>query len=528
MHSDLSALFYLEMRQLVNQVHAIVSRPLRLGMYALAVLYFVSLGVLRVAVGHRPAVAHLAEPYASAVFFASLALLAFTTYVAASGHVGTFSSPADARFIIGSRISERVALTWLQLRRHASRLVRVGLFVLFYFIFFGGQIRFLGVGLSALFGTVIAGSLAIPSLALAQRTRAPVRPIIAWCIVLASATCLLLLASRVSSLASPAADAIEHLRAGAVTNALLAGNEGALAVLALVAIVASIASLFSGRDLYPELYAASQRVALSGIRARRGMMFAREQRYEARSVPGAERLLLPAGSTATIFWKEYLGFARSTGAQRTFWICLAIAGVAGVVLAEVAAQQHHRMELAAFASAAFAIANVFILFMAFSTGIALRDDLAKPLWWMGRDPLWLRLVAWVAGASWRLVAYAAVGLAAAAIVARWAGLAYAGIPIAIALVVYVRSIGLALYALFPSALDQRGPLGMVRAFLCYLLAAPVIAAVAVTGLILRSGSAAFTVGIASTLLLAYLLLLFAAWRIEGSGAAFARAETLAG
>jgi hypothetical protein len=110
----------------------------------------------------------------------------------------------------------------------------------------------------------------------------------------------------------------------------------------------------------------------------------------------------------------------------------------------------------------------------------------------------------------------------------------AGVPAAVALVLYLRAVGLALYSLFPSTIDQRGPLAMVRMLLTYLLAAPPAVVCAAAGFELyRAGMAApqalyaaVAAGIITSLVETLALVAFAAARIAGQGVAFARAESM--
>jgi hypothetical protein len=143
---------------------------------------------------------------------------------------------------------------------------------------------------------------------------------------------------------------------------------------------------------------------------------------------------------------------------------------------------------------------------------------------MGPDPIWLRLLAWVLATSWRLSVCIAAGTIVFAATLGIYGVAAAGIPIAIAISIYLRSIGLALYALLPSGLDQRGPLAMLRALLTYVFAVPAIAAAVTAGVLTRSFVPAAVAGIACALCEALLLIVFAAARIQGRGATFAQAE----
>jgi len=165
-----------------------------------------------------------------------------------------------------------------------------------------------------------------------------------------------------------------------------------------------------------------------------------------------------------------------------------------------------------------------IIFITIASSFGLAEDLRKPLWWMGPDPIWLRLVAWVLATSWRLAICIAIGTVVFAATLGLSVIAAAGIPIAITIAIYLRSIGLALYALLPSGLDQRGPLAMLRALLTYVFTLPGIAASVLAALLTHSLAAALAAGIVVALGEALGLIAFAAARIQGRGATFAQAE----
>jgi len=158
------------------------------------------------------------------------------------------------------------------------------------------------------------------------------------------------------------------------------------------------------------------------------------------------------------------------------------------------------------------------------SAIGLAVDLRKPLWWIGPDPLWTRLVAWIAGTSWRMALCVCAGVTGWAITMRTPVVFLAGIPLAIVAVLHLRAVGLVLYSLFPSTIDQRGPLSMVRVLLTYALAAPPAVAGIVMGVIFNS----LPLGIGCALIVSMLqilgLIAFGSKRIERQGVAIAQAE----
>jgi hypothetical protein len=181
-------------------------------------------------------------------------------------------------------------------------------------------------------------------------------------------------------------------------------------------------------------------------------------------------------------------------------------------------------ESAGFASS---LAMMGMIFISMSSAIALSSDISKPLWWMGRDSLTTRLLAWCIATSWRLAVCLCIGIAAWAAVMRVPLIAEAGIPLTLVAVLHLRVVGLALYSLFPSNIDQRGPLAFVRALLTFILAAPPgIAALTLLLVDPNRPLLAIAAAVVCSLVETLLLIAFAARRIAGQGVAFARAEGL--
>ncbi len=523
MFADVRALCYLEYRQIVNRLRAAVRSPGRLVMYVLAIAYFGTVVVWR---SHRlsPAPMRFYEPYAGATMFAYVALIGILAYGAASGIVGAFSSAADARFLTGCAIGERTVAMWLQLRRSAGNIGRMIFTVLFYAVLFSRSATFAAIAWVTLGATLIATAPAIPMLKLRQAAGNATAQTFALVMTAIGVVPMLLLLSGLPA-PSKAAAGIAHLGAGAALNELLAGNRIALGALYAFAVVLAGLAYAAGTDLYPELYAASLRALAFRAKRQRGAgaAFTVNHKYEVRSRHGASsRVLSGLNGPWTIAWKEWVGFARSPGARRALYAGLTFCGALGALAGTIAARS--RDPLSAGISIAAVAANMIVVIVAMGSAVALGADLQKPLWWMGPDPLFMRLLAWVVSTSWRLSACLCAGVLGWAIAAQNAGIAFAGIPLAIVTVLYLRAIGLALYALFPASIDQRGPLAMFRALLTYLLAAPpAIAGIVVLALVHSTG-AAVAAAVTPALVETLLLVAFAALRIAGNGAAFARAE----
>lgn len=522
---DFAALAYLDGHLLLHRIQTAIRQPARAIMYVLALGWLAMMAFFRTHAPVTVAAVTIPEPFASAILFAFVALLGTIMYGAASGFVGVFSSAADARFLCGSHLSEAAVVTWLQLRRCGTVLLRTALAVIFYsfILWTGARASATGViGIAVIGATLLTAATAVPMLKLRAAAGARFAQTLAAAIIAAG---LLPVAVLLGSLLDPALLRwelpLQRLGAGFAANALVHGNPLAVGTLYAAAAATVALSFFCGRDLYPEMYSSSLRMLEFRSRRRRSALFTGERAYQ--SAPARSNVFEGARGAWTIAWKEWLGFVRAPGSRRMFWVGLIGCSLAGAIFGNVA--RHSRDPAGTALGFTIGIANMVIIFITIASSFGLAADLRKPLWWMGPDPIWLRLFAWVLATSWRLSICIGV---AALIFAAMLGLgaaAAAAIPVAIAIAIYLRSIGLALYALLPSGLDQRGPLAMLRAFLTYVFAVPAIAVTAILGAFTHSFVVAATAGIACALGEALLLIIFAAARIQGRGATFAQAET---
>lgn len=520
---DLAALSYLEYRQIVNWISTVVRQPGRTILYIVVIGYFVFSALMRARANVAMPMLKTPEPYASILMFAYITFLGIVCYGAASGIVGAFSSIADARFLTGSRISERTVVVWLQLRRSGVAILRTIFTLVLYALIFSVSGTFAGIGLAIVGGTLLTTATAIPMLKLRSvggtRTAQSVAGVI---VVLGILPMMILLCSLIAPSLHREATLLERTGAGEAFNALFNGNAFALISLYVIAFALLALSFALGTGLYPELYASSLRLIAFREKQLRGggAAFVMEHTYERR---GASRL--PFDRLAgpwTIAWKEWVAFMRSPSMQRIFLLGAVACGVCGGVFGTLVARSDHPYEMTI--SLATSAASMVVVFVAMGSAIGLGNDLRKPLWWVGPDPLWMRLVAWIAGTSWRLAVCLAIGLTAWSIAMHQPAVALAGIPIAVATVLYLRAVGLVLYAMFPSSVDQRGPLAMVRALLTYAFAAPPLIIGSIFGGLVRSVEAGLAVGILASIAETLVMVAFASSRIAGRGVAFAQAE----
>lgn len=520
--NDAAVLLYLEWRQIANRFRLVVRQPGRLAMYLFAAAYLVFLVYARSHTRHA-AFAEFGEPFSSAAFFAFVALTGVWAWGAASGIVHAFSSRADARFLAGSALSQRTVVTWLQLRRSALGLIRGFFSVVLYSIFYGRSTS--GILLAVLGGTLLLTATVIPMLKLrATIGQRSAQAVGAAVIAAGLLPLVILMSSLLDPRTTPWANAIERLNLGGAVNALAPGDPKALALLYLAAAAFLCVSFACGSDLYPELYAATLRMASFSARSRRpGAAFVSERLY-ARSSPSA----VPAPTLPwlrgawTVAWKEWIAFIRSSSLRRTFVLGLIGSLAAGIVLGRIAMTSKDSLVFSV--ALAGSAGNMLVILVVFMSSVGLASDLQKPMWWMGPDSLWMRLFAWTAATSWRLASCIAMAIAAWAATLRHPQMAAAAALLAVAGVFYLRANGLALYALFPSTFDQRGPMGFVRLLLTYALALPpVLAGIAVT-LTSHRPVAGAAVAAAIAMGEALLMITFAASRIAGRGATFSQAE----
>jgi len=99
-----------------------------------------------------------------------------------------------------------------------------------------------------------------------------------------------------------------------------------------------------------------------------------------------------------------------------------------------------------------------------------------------------------------------------------------GTLVTVGIVLYLRCIGLALYAMFPAQIDQKGPVAALRILLAYVFIAPAGVVAGIAGAVASSFAVA---GIAAAIVAAiecFFLVSFAANRIRDNGVGIARAE----
>jgi len=155
-----------------------------------------------------------------------------------------------------------------------------------------------------------------------------------------------------------------------------------------------------------------------------------------------------------------------------------------------------------------------LYFLALMKSAALGTELRRPIFWLSGTTLFERLCALALAQAWRIIGWFvlfAIGLAAGGAALLPIVLAALSGPAAALLAI---TVGYASYALFPSEVDQRGPLFFVRFFVGYVLLSPAVVAGIVAGIFLRAPALAVAVATATALLEGAVLIGFAAWRLD--------------
>lgn len=525
MISDFRALAYLEFCQARNFFTRAVRQPGRVVMYLLVALYFGSMMFLRAqhVVGRYHGIA---EPFASAIGFGAVALIALGFLSAARGNAGTFTSLADARFLVNSRLCERNVVAWLQIRSSWRAVSRSIFVVLLNAVIFPTDAKPLGMVLTMTAVLVLSTSLNVPLLRMRAAGYGALGQGIAIALLAGGVLCAAILAWPLLGHQPLAlSQSLRALGVGIIVRASLNGNPLVLGVLWAAVFACLGLSYLGSTDLYPELLSASERTIRMEARLRRGL-FAR-QSGEAKPQGGREIVVRDRGGAPpftgarTILWKDWISFKRGRGSVALYGAMVVAAATGGVVVGTVAKLSGEGTDFSISIVATLGI--VALMLFALSATVSLANDVNKPIWWVSASPLRARLYVWTASASWRpALAVTAFALAWALAIHNTALAAFS--PLSIVAVFFVRSIGLALYALFPSRFDQRGPLAILRLFLVYVLAAVALGVGLAAGALSASPAAGVACGFLIAAIEAFALIEFSSVRIASNGASIAQAE----
>lgn len=449
------------------------------------------------------------------------------------------STPADARFLLGSALRPQAVVFWLQLRQ-AAMLVRaaaLNLFVWSVFLLPRTRVSLESVTSAAaalLLAFTLAYALRLPAFVLARRL--PRLPLAGFGAVLAAAGfgLVLLQVERAASSTMPllAGIALQRVRVplGSLVASAIAGSGPALWLLLGLAAAAIALSSSVARDCYPEIWQASSRAFLLRRRSgggRRAGLFSNRGPVDSTGALGLPRhraiaasssgRSVPAGAM-TLLWKEWLQLRRGPGGLGGALLFGLAAVLAGLLVGRFALHLHGYAAGLIVGAAVYPSAIVSTL-----GGLQLAADLRRPLWWLSQASLTARLLVFTFATSLRLSVLTVLFLAAAALAAR-ASLVLWGIPAALAGLFMLRGIGLAVYAWLPAARDLRGPGNLLRLLLTLVLLVPTAALGGGAGTFFASVPAALFAASVAAALEGWGLVAVAAARLRGNGMAIALEE----
>jgi len=538
--SDVAALAYLEARMAFNRFRQVLRQPGRLVLWTLFLAWLGLFFFTRVShISGGPY--GLLMPQSVSLFYAFvpaayIMLLGFQIRSGSRRPPATFAYPADARFLLGSRLNHVLVVFWLQLREVAFSGSRVFLGLFFVSWNFAGSAGGLVLATVALLSAyIISFGVRLPVF-LAQR-RMPEVPFGTFGIALMCAGGLTLLfpialafAYGNVHLAFISAQTAVFAPGSWIVEAL-AGNHRALAALLTLAFVMIIGGSVAAKDAYPEIWEASSRLyALRTLVASGRGLWNREALRGLRDpdrVQSAVRLervasssgrRAPAGALSLV-WKEWIGLRRTPGGLSGSVLWLFGACVLGY-LAGLAATT---LTFFILVGPLFAIANIFIVIGSQST-INLGIELRKPIWWLARSQLRDRILTWILGTTMRVGPPLVAGTIVAGVAMHsWLVIA-ASAPLILVSLFLVQSIGVASYVVLPGRNDLRGPGFMLRIFVTYLALMPPAIGWAVAQLLSQSAALGLTVGLTAAYVEGWTLAMFAASRLEQNAMAYAAAE----
>uniref|UniRef100_E6PG13 Uncharacterized protein n=1 Tax=mine drainage metagenome TaxID=410659 RepID=E6PG13_9ZZZZ len=523
MNGDFAALAYLEWRTRVNTLRETFRTPARLVMLVLGIGYYAFFMWLRIANARAhgsPQGIH--EPYATLAFCGAILLMALPAWTGARGVLKLFASFADARFLICSALREEHVIPFLVLRNNLFSIGRLAMLALLYALIFStlGGLTGMMLGLLGLF---LIGSVLSP---FAFRMRVRFGAVVAHTLVVAIALVALVPAAAIGSGAlwtgaQPLAHWALGLGFGRTLNALFAGNVPALLALYAVFVPLALASFVGARDLYPEIFAASYLGMKAVSQRSRGRARAFASRRSSDLPKTSLSSDIPRGMAGAwaILWKDWIGFRRVSGVQWLLGIGIAIG--LGVGLTSGYLMRSPATSAIGLALLSMALFCEFAVISLLGT-ILLETDIGTPIWWLSTSSLRIRLYVWTAATAWRTILPLALGIAAYGFAVGNLAFVLLALPGAIVAIVLMRSIGIALYTIFPWNGGAGANAGMLRMLFSALALVPPAICFAVVVALTSDIAGGVLFGAIAALGETALFLEFASSRIAGNGVAMAR------
>jgi hypothetical protein len=516
-----SALLYLDLRFLRNQTMTIVRSPGRLALWIPYLFLLAWFGYSRTLYrGHAQSfsITHLGPSIATAAAGIFLAALGGVLLQASGPRLQGFRSTAEAVLFNNAGIQARTLLLWLQIRKLASTAPR-WLFSFVYLLVFVSFNMTLGTVGRILIATFIAAAaLMTVELPAYLARRRPRGVAIAWLGGASLAAGVLYGFAGFATFfgernIAPHVMAAVRVDPGRFVDALVSGPPYGLALLALVPLTLVAIGPLLARDAIPELYAAAAEVQAYRERIRGGRIAT-----GVGAVRSSAAHRIPSGAW-TLLWKDWIALRRGRFGLRAFALGVLLWGGIGaaIVYAPDVGLSYTFLSFAA----------MFVVFVPIRISFGLFAELSKPIWWLSRASLRSRLAVWTISKCWPgALALSALPLVIGVLGGRPA-LALAAIPLAFAVWWPMHALGLVTYAAFPSRVDVRGPMAMLRVFATMLYLAPPILTSAVIAVLTHNAIGAVAAGLALLVLQGLGFFEISVRRIRENGAALSTLERAA-
>jgi len=538
--NSVAPLVYLEARMAVQKIKRVLHQPARLTLWIIFLMWFAAFLFTRMERGGSaqyalslPDSIRLLYWFVPAVY---IVILGAQISAGSRRPPAAFAYPADARFLLGSRLSHVTVVFWLQLREAMFQGTKVFLALFFLSWNFAASAGgFAHASVALLSAYVIAFGIRLPVF-LAQR-RMPRVPF-AWlgAALVAAGTLAILFpiglafVSHNMNLGFIATHTAVFPPGVWIVDALAGSPQAQFVLLALACAVIAAGSI-AASDAYPELWEASSRLYArrSLVASGRGLWNRQAWRdlrdvdhdrpqLQLEDVPSASGQHAPSGAL-TLVWREWIALQRSSGGLHWPVLWLFGAAVFGF-LAGIAARGRPIFDILV---PLVALVNIIVIIGSQST-ISLASELRRPIWWLSHSLLRDRVLTWVLGSTLRIGPPLIAGVVMAGVAMHSWLIALAAGPLIAGALFLIQSIGVASYVALPGRHDLRGPGFMLRVLITYTsLGLPAIVW-ALVQTVSQNEIAGAAAGLLIAIMESWLLLLFSAARLEENAMAYAAAE----
>jgi len=533
-------LVYLEARMAVQKVKRVLHQPARLTLWIIFLMWFAAFLFTRMERGGSaqyalslPDSIRLLYWFVPAVY---IVILGAQISAGSRRPPAAFAYPADARFLLGSRLSHVTVVFWLQLREAMFQGTKVFLALFFLSWNFAASAGgFAHASVALLSAYVIAFGIRLPVF-LAQR-RMPRVPF-AWlgAALVATGTLAILFpiglafVSHNMNLGFIATHTAVFPPGVWIVDALAGTPQAQFVLLALACAVIAAGSI-AASDAYPELWEASSRLYArrSLVASGRGLWNRQAWRdlrdvdhdrpqLQLEDVPSASGQHAPRGAL-TLVWREWIALQRSS--RGLHWPVLWLLGAAVFgFLAGIAARGRPIFDILV---PLVALVNIIVIIGSQST-ISLASELRRPIWWLSHSLLRDRVLTWILGSTLRIGPPLVAGVVMAGVAMHSWVIALAAGPLIAGALFLIQSIGVASYVALPGRHDVRGPGFMLRVLITYTsLGLPAIVW-ALVQTVSQNEFAGAAAGLLIAVMESWLLLLFSSARLEENAMAYAAAE----